>query len=125
MGVRHHTKTKGDIGVAHAAADLTERGHVVCWPATEHAPFDLVTYKDGRFWRVQVKYRALKGGIMFVELRSVWSNRSGSHSVPVDRREIDLVCVYCPDTRRCYYFDPATLGTSTRIRPAEGNGVEP
>ena len=45
----HHTKDKGDLGVAKAFADLVSRGYAVLFPATEHAPFDLVSYRDGRF----------------------------------------------------------------------------
>jgi hypothetical protein len=35
---RHHTKDKGDLGVAKAHADLVAQGYVVLFPATEHAP---------------------------------------------------------------------------------------
>jgi hypothetical protein len=45
--VAHHTKDKGDLGVAKAHADLVSQGYVVLFPATEHAPFDLVAYRDG------------------------------------------------------------------------------
>ena len=46
----HHTKSKGDVGVAHVFANLGERGHVVVFPATEHGPFDLVSgIRDIRF----------------------------------------------------------------------------
>lgn len=36
---RHHTKDKGDLGVAKAHADLVGKGFYVLFPATEHAPF--------------------------------------------------------------------------------------
>ncbi|WP_371815001.1 group I intron-associated PD-(D/E)XK endonuclease [Mycobacterium sp. DL440] len=39
---RHHTKDKGELGVAKAHADLVGKGFYVLFPATEHAPFDLV-----------------------------------------------------------------------------------
>lgn len=45
----HHTKDKGDLGVAKAHADLTAQGFMVLMPLTEHAPFDLVAYRDGVF----------------------------------------------------------------------------
>lgn len=47
--VRHHTKDKGDLGVAKAHADLVTKGFYVLFPTTEHAPFDLVAYADGAF----------------------------------------------------------------------------
>lgn len=59
--VRHHTKDKGDLGVAKVFADLVSKGFMVLFPATEHAPFDLVAY-DGGFLRVQVKYRSAPAG---------------------------------------------------------------
>ena len=55
----HHTKGKGDLGVLKAQIDLFEQGFMVCWPLTEYAPFDLVAYRQGRFRRIQVKYRSL------------------------------------------------------------------
>jgi hypothetical protein len=39
----HHTKEKGDLGVAKAYCDLVEKGYLVLFPSTEHTPFDLVT----------------------------------------------------------------------------------
>ena len=48
-------------------------------PLTEHAPFDLVAYKDGRFYRVQVKYRAAKDG--FVRFRCQCLGRTGTASI--------------------------------------------
>ncbi len=45
--VRHHTKDKGDLGVAKVHADLASQGFTVLFPATEHAPFDLVAYEAG------------------------------------------------------------------------------
>ena len=43
----HHTKEKGDLGVLKAQLDMFEQGFVILNPVTEHAPFDLVAYKDG------------------------------------------------------------------------------
>jgi len=68
----HHTKDKGDLGVAHAIADLADQGFVVLTALCEHAPFDLVAYRDGTFVRVQVKYRALApNGAIKGELREL------------------------------------------------------
>lgn len=63
----HHTKDKGDLGTAKAHADLVGQGFVVLFPATEHAAFDLVAYKDSRFFRIQVKYRATRSGAVTVQ----------------------------------------------------------
>lgn len=62
----HHTKDKGDLGVAKVHADLVSNGLTVLFQATEHAPFDLVAYKGGTFHRLQVKYRSARGGAVTV-----------------------------------------------------------
>jgi hypothetical protein len=114
----HHTKNKGDLGVAKAHADLVAQGFIVLFPATEHAPFDLVAYADDVFQRIQVKYQAANSGAVTVHFRSLWSDRNGVHVVPVDKSAIDVVCVYCPDTEECYYIDPTAFGASVTLRVA-------
>src|SRR5690349_6859176 len=112
----HHTKDKGDLGVAKAHADLAAKGWTVLFPSTEHAPFDLVAYRDGRFLRVQVKYRSAHRGALEVRFRSNWTDRNGMKHVPVDKTTIDLLCIYCPDTDACYYVDPWQHRASVTIR---------
>ena len=112
----HHTKNKGDLGVLYAQVDLARRGYAVLLPLTEHAPFDLVAYTDSRFLRVQVKYRAAKRGCIEVRLSTCWADRHGVHTLPVDRRSVDLYCVYCPDTDRCYYVDIRACRTNMFLR---------
>ena len=113
----HHTKNKGDLGVLKAQVDLFEQGFTVCVPLTEHSPFDLVAYKGGEFRRVQVKYRALnKNGVLEVKFSTCWADRNGTHTVPIDKDEVDLYCVYCPDTDRCYYIEPAEFGSNVSLR---------
>ena len=114
----HHTKNKGDLGVIAAELDLFEKGFILMRPLTEHAPFDLVGYRDERFFRISVKYRAAVDGQISVLMSSTWADRHGVHIVPVDKNAIDLVCVYCPDTRCCYYFDPKQIEGSIRLRIA-------
>jgi hypothetical protein len=119
----HHTKDKGDLGVAKAHADLVEQGFIVLWPATEHAPFDLVVYKNEAFIRVQVKYRASKNGRIGVAFNTSWNDRHGTHVRPVNKAEVDVVCIYCPDTDECYYVwsrDHAKVIT-LRISPTRNN----
>jgi len=121
----HHTKDKGDLGVAKAHADLTAQGFVVLLPLTEHAPFDLVTYRDGRFWRVQVKYRTARDGAVNVIFSSTWSDTHGIHKQPIDKSQVDVICIYCPDTDECYYVDPSAYGRSVKLRlsPARNSQV--
>ena len=129
---QHHTKTKGDIAVLCCAADLARKGFLVLWPCTEHAPFDLVAYREGRFIRVQVRYVCARRGRIQVTFTNSYGDASGSHKRRLDRRHVDLVCAYCPDTETCYYIklvekaESATLrigktanGQTARIRWAE------
>jgi hypothetical protein len=36
--------------------------------------------------------------------------------VPIDRSAIDLLCIYCPETRACYYVDPKLIGNAVALR---------
>lgn len=122
----HHTKTKGDLGVMAAAFDLTKKGFIVCYPMTEHAPFDLLAYRDGQSLRVQVKYRALTGGYVEVQFKSCWADRHGVHVSHIDKNDVDVFCIFCPDNERCYYVDPQQFRTAARLRiePAANNQRE-
>ncbi|MET0015449.1 MAG: group I intron-associated PD-(D/E)XK endonuclease [Sedimenticola sp.] len=113
----HHTKEKGDLGVLKAQLDLFEQGFIILNPVTEHAPFDLVAYRESGFKRVQVKYKSLdKTGAITVHFRSSWADKNGTHMRQIDKDEIDLYCIYCPDTDECYYLDPKDYNRSVTLR---------
>jgi hypothetical protein len=38
---------------------------------------------------------------------------------PLDKRDVDVVCIYCPDTRSCYYIDPKQFAKSVSLRVKE------
>ncbi len=114
---KHHTKSKGDLGVLKAKLDLFEQGYLILNPETEHAPFDLVIYKDGIFKSVQVKYRSLnKRGALEIPFRNSYCNTKGVVSKSVDKNVIDIYCIYCPDTDKCYYFNPLDFNKSLTLR---------
>ena len=113
----HHTKDKGDLGVLKAQIDLFEQGFTIFVPLTEHCSFDLVAYKDGEFRRVQVKYRSMdRYGKIDVKFSTCWTDRRGTHSAPIDKSEVDLYCVYCPDSDECYYLEPRRFGSNASLR---------
>jgi len=113
----HHTKEKGDLGVLKAQLDLFEQGFTILNPLTEHAPFDLVAYRKGGFRRIQVKHRRLdQTGKLEIRFSTCWADKNGTHVVPVDKAEVDLFCVYCPDTDECYYLNPSDFGASACLR---------
>lgn len=122
----HHTKSKGDLGVLKAQLDLYQKGYMILSPQTEYAPFDLVIYKNGEFKRVQVKYRELnEKGILEVRFRSSYATSKGVVGVPVNKEEIDIYCVYCPQSDECYYFNPFDFNKSIslRLKAAKNNQV--
>ena len=113
----HHTKEKGDLGVLKAQVDLYQQGYLLLNPLTEHAPFDLVAYKKGSFHRIQVKYRKLdQAGKLEIKFSTCWADKHGVHTVPVDKSEIDLFCIYCPDTDECYYLKPEDFSKNVCLR---------
>ena len=115
--IKHHTKVKGDLGVLKAQVSLYEQGYLILQPVTEHAPFDLVAYKDGIFKRVQVKYKSLdKTGALTIHFRSCWADKNGTHMQAVDKSEVGLYCIYCPDTDECYFLDPGDFDKSVTLR---------
>ncbi|TFH13965.1 MAG: hypothetical protein E4H05_10125 [Acidimicrobiales bacterium] len=114
--MRHHTKDKGDLATAQVQVDLIERGALVLLPLTEHAPFDLVAYMNAAFFRIQVKYRATSRGVLPVHFRSVWSDRHGVHAKPMERAEVDILAIYSPETRHCYYLNPVDFAASVSLR---------
>jgi hypothetical protein len=119
----HHTKTKGDLGVLKAQLDLYEKGYLILTPNTEHAPFDLVAYKNKQFIRVQVKYRAAKNNKIEIPYQTSWADKNGTHSKQYDKTEIDIMCIYCPNTDSCYYVNPSDYNKTLTLRlvPTKNN----
>ena len=77
-------------------------------------------------WMREFRQRALElfeskpmpkwGGKIDVKFSTCWTDRSGTHTVPVDKTGIDLFCVYCPDTDECYYLKPGEFGSNATLR---------
>lgn len=112
----HHTKNKGDLGVLKAQVDLYQKGYLILTSNSEHVEFDLVAYKNGKFKRIQVKYRAAINDVISVPFKTCWADKNGTHTQDYDKNEIDLMCVYCPDTDKCYYIDPKRVGKNLNLR---------
>ncbi len=121
--IKHHTKNKGDLGVAKAFCDLVDKGYIVLFPSTEHAPFDLVAYDGINFKRIQVKFRRAVNGSISIRLKNWWADKNGSHGKPLDINQVDIFCVYCPDTDLCYYIKPEIINEyfTLRIAPSKNN----
>jgi hypothetical protein len=114
--MEHHTKNKGDLGVLKAQVDLAEQGYTVLIPLAEHAPFDLVVWKNNKFKTVQVKYRSARNGRLEIKMSTCWADKNGTHTNPINKNSIDLYCVYCPETEECYYFSPSDVARSMTLQ---------
>lgn len=112
----HHTKEKGDLGVLKAQVEFAKEGYKILTSNSEHLPFDFVVYKNKEFKRVQVKYRSLKNGKLDIRFRSCWSDKTGTHVKEIDKTEIDIFCIYCPETDECYFLDPRKFKKSVNLR---------
>jgi len=121
----HHTKDKGDLGLAMVVADMCAAGISVYLPMSEHQPADLVAMnEEGRMVAVQVKYRKVSAnGSIKLHFRSAYSDGKGYHEKAVDRSQFDCYAVYCPDNRKIYYIRNEEISSSTaimlRVTPAK------
>lgn len=107
--MKHHTKEKGDLAVAKIISNLSEKGFKILVPLSEHLPFDLVAYKDNKFYKVQVKFSSIKRGGIVVRFYGSWADKNGTHHSKVDKNLVDLFAVYCPDNDKCYYLLPESF----------------
>ena len=113
----HHIKNKGDLGVLKVKVDLCQQEFLICTPETEHAPFDLVIYKNGLFRTVQVKYRNLtRYGTLEIPFSTCYSTSKGLFKRKINKALVDLYAVYCPQTDCCYYLETRNFSESITLR---------
>jgi PD-(D/E)XK endonuclease len=75
----------------------------MCSWTTERERYDLVLGVAGRLLRVQCKWAACKGDVIYVRLKSSYHSPTRGYVVTTyDPSEIDAVVVYCVDLERCY-----------------------
>jgi hypothetical protein len=122
--MEHHTKDKGDLGLAATILTLKKVGINVCLPISEHLPFDLIAVsKTGILKKVSVKHRVLRStGILDFTLRSCWADKHGTHTVYHDKSEYDCLAFYCPDTETCYFVRIDEIPKKTvyiRVKPSK------
>ena len=122
----HHTKYKGDCGVACVIHDLIKKNWIVSIPIQEHSPYDLVASNGNTVRRIQVKYRTEdKHGAMEVCLRNSWGNakRGTVRSEAYTNEDIDVVAVTNGEVIAYVPIDEAakTESFKVRIRPAKNN----
>jgi hypothetical protein len=98
-------KQKGDLAELMIAADLRRRGYKVAFPFGEDWDYDLIIERGGALERVQVKYFASTGSVVYV--------RCYSHSMTNGRvratkhytaRTVDWIAVWDATTATAYYI---------------------
>lgn len=96
----HHTKYKGDVATAKVIADLTEKEYQVFIPVvTEHCRFDLIAFKDDKFWKIQAKYSS--DGI--ATSKTSWNDKNGNHKSQYEVGDFDYYGMYLPDIGKVVY----------------------
>ena len=122
--MKHVTGDKGDIGVAKAIGDLITKGFMVLTPIASTAPFDLVAYKNNKFLKIQVKYRTInKRGVIEAKLRRSIITNFYVKTRKMLPSECDVLCIYCPDTGKCYYIKRDSFDETVilRLNPTKNN----
>ena len=118
----HHTKVKGDLGLAKVIADLVAKGYTPCIPLSEHQPYDLVVVmSDGNVVKLQAKYAKLKkNGTVDVKFKSSWADKNGTHSRRYRAGDFDYYAVYCPEKETVLYI-PNSLNCPKTVRFEQAN----
>lgn len=114
--MKHHTKDKGDIGLANVIASLVTNGIQVATLLSEHQAFDCIAISaHGELKRLSVKYRTISNtGRVEIKKSSTWADRNGTHIRKHSESDYDAVAVFATDNK-CYYFLPEEMLT-TRLK---------
>lgn len=115
--MRHHTKDKGDKGLAFVIADLLKNNVQVGLLISEHLPFDCIAISENnQLCKLSVKYRKVKDNLVSVALKSIWSDKNGVHIKKHDKQTYDAIAIYCPDTNECYYIRVDEVNQTVNLR---------
>jgi hypothetical protein len=113
--LKHHTKTKGDIGLVKVLSDLSDKGLDCLLPISEHLPFDLIAFDQdtGKTYKVQCKFKKKTNGVIDVPIRTSHMTTTGSVSSRYNYGSFDVLAVYNPDTNTVYYVAEKELTDKT------------
>ena len=132
----HSTHDKGDIGALIVAADLINQGASVQMPVSHATPYDLLIKYAGKYYEVQVKYRAVrtkyrKGsacGRIEVKPRRHTGKSHGKYVENLWRtnKQFDILAIYCPDLPKgsdvaYLHVNQYDKSVALRTEPAKNN----
>ena len=113
-------KIKGDVAELAVAQKFIKEGYKILFPYGENHQYDLVAEKDGKFFRVQVKYCTPKNGVLNINCKSS-NNWSVLHYT---EKYIDVLAAYNPEDNQVYFIPVDQINHSLmklRISPAKNN----
>lgn len=120
----HHTKNKGDLGVAKVIADLIDKGYGILLPLSEHLPYDIVAAdENGELIKIQAKYRA--GESIVLKSSTSWADKNGSHKVAYKTNDFDFFAVYSPDIDTVIYIPWVGNFKTINVRTSIPNMIIP
>ena len=109
--IMYKTHSKGILGELAFTYRLIEKGFTVLTPINQNSSYDIVTEKDGKFMRIQVKYRTPVNGTLRVELyRPLKPNEL------YFGRGVDAMGLYDPLNRKFYLIPLSVINTKSEFR---------
>lgn len=117
--MKHHTKTKGDIGIAKVICDLTVKGYEVFTPLSEHSKTDLIAIVDNKPLRLQVKY--VGQSVFCVPKSTSWADKKGNHVTKYSTNDFDYFAIYLEVVDKIIYPASSFLGVTIRCEKALNN----
>jgi hypothetical protein len=104
---------KGIIGLLKVTTDLYSRGYTCFTPVDDYNPVDCIAMKDGKLYRLQVKYRSPgKHGSYEIRSRSTVNGKN----IQIDRNLIDMWAVYLSDKDKVVYIPISEMNGKTTIK---------
>ena len=108
--IMYKTHTKGILGELAFTYRLIEKGFTVLTPTNQNSSYDLVAEKEGKFTRIQVKYRTPIKGILRVELY-----RPLKPDKLYFERDVDAMGLYDPLNHKFYLIPLDVIKTKSEF----------
>lgn len=93
---------KGVMGLLKVTTDLYSRGYTCFTPIDDYNPVDCIAMKDGKLYRLQVKYRSSSGN---TECYNIKTRRMlNRKNIQIDRNLIDGWAIYLANRDKVVYL---------------------
>lgn len=105
---------KGVMGLLRVTTDLYSKGYTCFTPVDDYNPVDCIAMKEGKTYRLQVKYRSPGGKYGSYEIRS--RSTVNGKNVQINRSLIDYWAVYLSDKDKVVYIPIGEMDGKTTIK---------